>query len=146
MLNIFITKKDRDGRTGRHWGVRAGRAPAQWGYYIKDRFSWRGYYISGAILTIGSIWYLIQDNDHRSIRCRKSIREMVADWAGAGRGITGKWEVEEWYEKNKAKILIHPDSKILVEAVIDLFTGSRDAWTTSTADAAEGWENDDESD
>ena len=27
----------------------------------------------------------------------KYVREMVADWMGAGRAITGKWEMEAWF-------------------------------------------------
>jgi len=34
-------------------------------------------------------------------------REMVADWCGAGRAITGKWEVWKWYEKNRERIMLH---------------------------------------
>jgi hypothetical protein len=33
--------------------------------------------------------------------------EMVADWLGAGRAITGKWEAWKWYEKNREHIRMH---------------------------------------
>jgi hypothetical protein len=46
------------------------------------------------------------------------VREMVADWMGAGRAITGKWEVEAWYEKNKHQILLHPVTRGRVEVLI----------------------------
>ena len=46
------------------------------------------------------------------------VREMVADWMGAGRAITGKWEALEWYEKNKEKIQIHPDSRKYAEKIL----------------------------
>lgn len=49
-----------------------------------------------------------------------SIYEMVADWMGAGRAITGKWETKEWYLKNKDKIIIHPASRSLVEAILQV--------------------------
>jgi hypothetical protein len=48
----------------------------------------------------------------------KYVREMVADWAGAGRAITGKWEVKEWYETKKEQILLHPDTRVLVEKLL----------------------------
>jgi len=48
----------------------------------------------------------------------KYIQEMVADWMGAGRAITGKWEVMEWYQKNKDTIILHPDTRIHVEAML----------------------------
>lgn len=38
------------------------------------------------------------------------VREMIADWVGAGRAITGKIEVWSWYEKNKKKILLERDT------------------------------------
>lgn len=46
----------------------------------------------------------------------KFVREMVADWCGAGRAITGEWEVDKWYENNKGKIRLHPDTRALVES------------------------------
>lgn len=45
----------------------------------------------------------------------KYIREMVADWAGAGRAIHGKWDLQEWYTKNSADMLLHPQARIAVE-------------------------------
>ena len=48
----------------------------------------------------------------------KLVREMVADWMGAGRAITGKWEVAEWYAANASKIVLHPASRTQVEAII----------------------------
>ena len=47
------------------------------------------------------------------------LREMLADWAGAGRAITGKWGAAEWYAKNKDKILMDRDTKFLLEVYID---------------------------
>lgn len=32
------------------------------------------------------------------------VREMVADWMGAGRAITGEWKVGEWYLRNVLKL------------------------------------------
>jgi hypothetical protein len=45
-------------------------------------------------------------------------REMVADWAGAGRAITGKWKVRSWYDNNFEKMLLHPDTRKLVEELL----------------------------
>lgn len=40
-------------------------------------------------------------NDDNSVKHlempEKYVREMIADWMGAGRAITGKWEVEKWF-------------------------------------------------
>lgn len=46
------------------------------------------------------------------------IREMVADWAGAGRAITGKWEVAEWYSKNRHKMALSATTEKQVEWII----------------------------
>lgn len=50
------------------------------------------------------------------------VREMVADWMGAGRAITGKWEVGLWYSKNADKILLAPETELLVGQLIDEVT------------------------
>jgi hypothetical protein len=46
------------------------------------------------------------------------VLEMVADWMGAGRTITGKWEVGGWYEKNRSKIILHPVTRARVEGLL----------------------------
>lgn len=45
--------------------------------------------------------------------------EMVADWMGAGRAITGKLETPEWYLKNKEGIKLHPKTRWIVESVLN---------------------------
>lgn len=49
----------------------------------------------------------------------KYVQEMVADWMGTGRAITGKWEVKEWYNKNKETIQLHPISRLDVETLLN---------------------------
>jgi hypothetical protein len=46
------------------------------------------------------------------------VRDMVADWMGAGRAITGRWEVREGYEQNKGKMLLAVETRALVEALL----------------------------
>ncbi len=51
------------------------------------------------------------------------VAEMVADWAGAGRTITGRWEVLEWYASNDHKIILHPETRLQVlEILVRHFT------------------------
>lgn len=45
----------------------------------------------------------------------KFVKEMVADWAGAGRAITGKWEVLDWYKNNMHKMFIDSSTRTSVE-------------------------------
>lgn len=47
------------------------------------------------------------------------IAEMVADWAGCGYAITGKLEVKEWYNKNKDKMILSDNNRIVVEVLIE---------------------------
>ena len=48
----------------------------------------------------------------------KYIREMVADWMGAGKASTGEWECAKWYMTNKHKIILAPYTKALVENIL----------------------------
>lgn len=44
--------------------------------------------------------------------------EMVADWMGAGRDITGRWDCKEWYAKNRGKIVLHDNTRKLVDGLL----------------------------
>lgn len=48
----------------------------------------------------------------------KFVCEMVADWMGAGRAITGKWDVMGWYERNAKRIQLHPKTRKQVEGLL----------------------------
>lgn len=50
------------------------------------------------------------------------VREMVADWCGAGRAITGEWDVATWYHKNRDRIQLHRYTRIHVEELIKIAT------------------------
>jgi len=54
------------------------------------------------------------------------VYEMVADWAGAGRAITGRWDLASWYQDNRRDILISEATRALVEDVIDWFESKQD--------------------
>lgn len=67
-------------------------------------------------------WLLTNDSSEPKhqplIMPEKYLREMVADWWGAGRAITGKWEAHRWYEANQGRILISDSTRILVEQIL----------------------------
>ena len=47
------------------------------------------------------------------------IREMVADWFGAGRAITGSWSnVHSWYADNRDRILLTDDDRDRAEELL----------------------------
>lgn len=50
----------------------------------------------------------------------KYRREMLADWRGAGRAITGKDETRAWYLKNREKMQLHPDTRAWIERELEL--------------------------
>lgn len=66
-------------------------------------------------------YWLLQEDSGKTFPLEMSIkyiREMVADWMGAGRAITGKWECQEWYEANKDKMILYYRTRHLVEALL----------------------------
>jgi hypothetical protein len=42
-------------------------------------------------------------------------REMLADWRGAGRAISGKDDTLAWYMKNRKRLMLHPDTRNWIE-------------------------------
>jgi hypothetical protein len=55
------------------------------------------------------------------------VDEMLADWWGAGRAITGDWDAITWYEKNKSKMILSECTRMYVEASLG---GMRYAFNT----------------
>lgn len=64
---------------------------------------------------------LVEDaNRYRALEMPEAVvREMVADWMGTGRTITGKWEAKSWYEANRANIVLHERTEALVESILE---------------------------
>ena len=71
-------------------------------------------------------WVLINDEDgtYPLKMPEKYVKEMVADWIGAGMAIHGRCEVCDWYENNKEKMILHPETRAIIEDVI----GKGDFW------------------
>ena len=46
------------------------------------------------------------------------VKEMVADWCGAGKAITGKWDVDHWYHENWNQIQLHDLTRLHVGALV----------------------------
>lgn len=66
-------------------------------------------------------WLLREDDGDtkRLVMPDDLVREMVADWMGAGRAITGRWQVKTWYAQNAHKILLEDSTRRRVEALVD---------------------------
>lgn len=54
----------------------------------------------------------------------KYAREMIADWLGAERGISGTWDYRKWWDVNKDKVVLHPKTRDLVLQLL----GEADQW------------------
>ena len=48
----------------------------------------------------------------------KYLREMVADWCGAGRAISGKWDVLAWWRKNEGRVSMHHTTRDRVDRLV----------------------------
>lgn len=55
------------------------------------------------------------------------VREMVADWIGAGQCLNPDSNVKVWYEANKNKLLLHPDTRSEIESLITEYLGKNDS-------------------
>ena len=62
-------------------------------------------------------WFITMDRgESKALQMpQRYIKEMIADWLGAGKAIHGKWEVKEWYQKNKDNMVLHPNTRNIVE-------------------------------
>lgn len=65
-------------------------------------------------------WVLIYDNGRMEPleMPDKYVREMVADWAGAGKAKTGKWDLVDWYYGH-CSMKLHPNTRKKVEHLIN---------------------------
>lgn len=68
-------------------------------------------------------WFLMLDSGETRVleMPERYVREMVSDWVGAGRAITGKIEVRAWYRKNAEKMALHSRTRLRVESLIMAF-------------------------
>jgi hypothetical protein len=93
---------------------------APYGFFAEDRFNVAWNLHQKRQPHHWQFWVLLQD-------CGESlplpipdhfIREMVADWAGAGRAITGKWEVCSWYAKHKNEMRLRTEVRDRIEELL----------------------------
>lgn len=67
-------------------------------------------------------YYILQEDDGGKFPMRiptKYIFEMVCDWRGAGRA-QGFSDTLGWYRANKDKMVLHPDTRQLVEDILNV--------------------------
>lgn len=63
-------------------------------------------------------WILIQDEDDDKVLPITDgyRREMLADWRGAGKAQGHGDNTREWYQKNKGKMQLHPETRRWIES------------------------------
>jgi hypothetical protein len=64
-------------------------------------------------------WVLLHDDGGQSVLPMPDCfrREMLADWRGAGRA-QGKPDTLAWYQRNKKKMRLHPETRAWIEGMI----------------------------
>jgi hypothetical protein len=100
ILNLLeIMKRDRQDRFDRAWLHHQKLNPHHWQY-----------------------WILREDSGATKLlpMPEKYIREMVADWMGAGRAITGNWEASAWYVRNRDRIQLADQTRARVEVLLGI--------------------------
>ncbi len=64
--------------------------------------------------------WILRNDDGTTVALEMPMRyvlEMLSDWDGAGRAITGKsGGTPMWYAKNREKIVLHPNTRAFVDA------------------------------
>lgn len=64
---------------------------------------------------------LLDDGGFQALEMPPKDRlEMIADWRGAGRAIYGFDDTAGWYRKNMRNMLLHPATRLAVEAELGL--------------------------
>lgn len=89
--------------------------------YCPDEYFWRGWnHHQKRNKHHWQHWILIKDSGEfvaLEIPARHK-KEMLVDWIGAGRAITGKNNIHEWYATNVRNIILHPHTRWWVEATL----------------------------
>lgn len=65
-------------------------------------------------------WMLTWDRGETTVlpMSETDVREMVADWIGAGWAITGNADPRPWYEQNKGKMQLHDETREKLERLL----------------------------
>lgn len=120
-VNYFYRPNYRNNRTMEAFAEFGIIEAAPWGFLVEDQFNLAWLHHQKRNKHHWQYWTWL--NDDGSQVCMATIpegyiREMVADWAGAGRAINGRWGVREWFEKNRDKMKIRDECFPLIESLI----------------------------
>lgn len=66
-------------------------------------------------------YHIIVDDEGKMVieeMSEKDVKEMIADWTAISYN-TRKLSLHEWYEKNREIILLHPNTKLYIEKLLN---------------------------
>jgi len=68
-------------------------------------------------------WILTNDNGEIILLDipDKYLKEMICDWKGAGKAITGKNNIKEWWKKTANEKLINISTKIKIDKILGIY-------------------------
>lgn len=98
---FYASHKARDGEFDKAWLHHQHRNPHHWQHWLLQEDD-------GALKTLPMP--------------EKLVREMVADWMGAGRAITGEWGATDWYIANFSKIKLAAETRERVHELLGIKT------------------------
>lgn len=122
-VDYFYDKEKENSKTLEAFSKFGCAELAPWGYFPKDLFMIAWCLHQKRNPHHWQYWHLLNDDGSQFPvgMPREYLLEMVADWAGAGRAITGKWDVSSWYVANKEKIKIRDEDRVVVEELISKY-------------------------
>lgn len=93
---------------------------APWGVTIEDKFTIAWLKHQHRNKHHWEYWVFNPDKNDGGSRYsvgmpKKYLKEMLADWRGAGKAITGKDDTKEWYLKNKTNIVLRNEDRQWIE-------------------------------
>lgn len=99
---------------------------APFGFYVKDRFDVAWLLHQKRNKHHWQFWILVNDTDgtYPLPIPENHLREMLADWIGAGQAISGRSDPSLWYDKNKAHMVLHPETRQSVEKLLKVLSDS----------------------
>lgn len=103
------TRRDVRDKTGSYDPLRQGISfEMAWLSHQRNKHHWQAWVVLG---DGGSVKALPMPE--------KYVREMVADWVGAGKAISGRSDPRPWYDANKWNMLLHDETRDLVEMLLE---------------------------
>lgn len=87
-------------------------------HWMRNKHHWQYWCATIHWDTDGHGYSMLHDEANPRPMPDRYRREMVADWMGAGRAISGRNDVLAWYIKNQGGIMLHAETRAWVERAI----------------------------